>query len=111
MWKEMRTASFLHKLKDPRVMPASVLLEMATLNGSRALHINAGMLRPGCHADIILVELNRPEFASSNLLSALVHGTCEVKTTIVDGKILMEDHNVLVIDEAKVIEDAENRFR
>ncbi len=109
MWKEMRTASLLHKLKDPKAMPASKVLEMATVNGSRALGINAGVLKPGSLADIIIVGLKKPHFTSSNLISSLVGcaSGCDVKTTIVDGKILMEDYKVN-IDEEKIIEVAKD---
>ncbi|MFZ3059948.1 MAG: amidohydrolase family protein [Candidatus Methanoperedens sp.] len=109
MWKEMRTASYLHKLKDPQVLPASKVLEMATVNGARALGINAGVLKPGYAADIILIDLKKPQFTSSNLTSALVHGSsgCDVKTTIVDGKIRMEDYRV-ELDEEKIMDDARN---
>ncbi|MCZ7400428.1 MAG: amidohydrolase family protein [Candidatus Methanoperedens sp.] len=109
MWKEMRTASYLHKLKDPQVLPASKVLEMATVNGARTLGINAGALKPGFAADIILIDLKKPQFTLSNLTSALVHGAsgCDVKTTIVDGKILMEDYRV-ELDEEKIMDDARN---
>ncbi|VVB88958.1 5'-deoxyadenosine deaminase [uncultured archaeon] len=108
MWKEMRAASYLHKLKDPQAMPASTVLGMATVNGAQALGIKAGVLKPGYLADIILVDLKKPQFASANLISALIHGAsgCDVRTTIVNGEILMEDHEVKVIDEEKVIKDA-----
>ncbi len=107
MWKEMRMTSYLHKLKDPQVMPASKVLEMATVNGAQALGINAGVLKPGSIADIIIVDLKKPHFTSSNLISSLVScaSGCDVKTTIVDGKILMEDYRVN-IDEEKIIKDA-----
>lgn len=110
MWKEMRMASYLHKLKDPKVLPASKMLEIATLNGASALGINTGKLKAGCLADIIIVDLKKPHFASSNISSALVRGAsgCDVRTTIVGGKILMEDYRVAVLDEDKVIEDAAN---
>lgn len=109
MWKEMRCASLLHKLKDPMSMPAPKVLEMATVNGARALGINAGVLKSGYLADIILVDLKKPHFASSNLISSLVRGAsgCDVKTTIVDGEILMENYRVK-LDEEKIIEDARN---
>lgn len=107
MWKEMRMAAMLHKLKNPRSMPAEQVLEMATVNGARALNIKSGVLRPGFFADIIVVDLKKPHFASSNLVSSLVHGAagCDVKTTIVNGKILMEDYKV-TLDEEKIIGDA-----
>ena len=108
MWKEMRAAQMLHKPRNPRAMPASVTLGMATVNGARALGINAGMLKAGCLADIIIVDLKKPQFVSADLVTALVNGAsgCDVRTTIVDGKVLMEDHEVLGLDEEKIIEDA-----
>ncbi len=110
MWKEMRMASYLHKLKDPQVLPASKVLEMATVNGARALGINAGVLKPGCMADIIIVDLKKLNFIASNLTSALIHGTCgcNVKTTIVDGRILMENYKVTVLDEEGILEASRN---
>ncbi|GFO97503.1 N-ethylammeline chlorohydrolase [groundwater metagenome] len=108
MWKEMRCASLLHRLKDPQAMPSSKVLEMATRNGARALGINAGALAPGRLADIIVVDIKKPQFMSSNPVSALVHGAsgCDVKTTIVNGKVLMEERRVEGFDEEKIIRDA-----
>lgn len=96
MWKEMRSALHIHKLKNPEATTSSKVLEMASVNGAKAMGINAGMLRAGCLADIILVELKKPHFTSSNLISSLVKSACGcgVKTTIVDGKILMEDYEI-----------------
>ena len=107
MWKEMRAAMLLHKLKDTRMLPAQKVLEMATVNGARALGINAGVLNAGCLADIIIVDMGKPQFISSNIPSALVNGAsgCDVRTVIVDGKVLMEDHFVNVMNEKKVIDD------
>ncbi len=105
MWKEMRNASLLHKLKNPQTMSSSTVLGMATSNGAKALGINAGALKPGFLADVILLDLKKPQFISSNPISALVHGASDVKTTIVNGKILMEDYK-MGLDEEKIVEDA-----
>ncbi len=107
MWKEMRCASFLHRLKDPQAMPSLKVLEMATKNGAHALGINAGVLAPGRLADIIIVDIKKPQFTSKDLSSSLVHGAagCDVRTMIVGGKILMDEHRV-ELDEDKIIEDA-----
>lgn len=107
MWREMRCAMLLHRLKEPQAMPSSKVLEMATINGSRAMGINAGMLAPGRLADIIIVDIRKPQFASTDIVSSIVNGAtgCDVKTTIVGGRILMEDHRV-ELDEAKIIDDA-----
>jgi 5-methylthioadenosine/S-adenosylhomocysteine deaminase len=108
MWKEMRHAMLLHKLNDSRSMTASKVFEMATVKGACALGINAGVLAAGGLADIIIVELKKPQFLSSDIVTALVNGAsgCDVRTTIVNGKVLMEDHNVIVLDENKVMEEA-----
>lgn len=113
MWKEMRHAMMLHNLNKRQALTASRVLEMATVNGARALGINTGMLRAGCIADLIIVDMKKPQFASSNLISALVHGAsgCDVRTTIVEGKILMEDHRVLTLNEEKVMEEAEKTIK
>jgi len=107
MWKEMRTASLLHKLKDPEAMPASCVLDMATKNGAKALGINAGEICAGRFADIIIVDLIKPKFVSSDPVKALVHSAsgCDVKTTIVNGNILMEDGNTQ-LDEETIIQNA-----
>jgi 5-methylthioadenosine/S-adenosylhomocysteine deaminase len=113
MWKEMRCASLLHRLKDARTMPAYTVLKMATTNGARALGINAGVLAPGRLADIIVVDIKKPQFMSPNPVSALVHGAsgCDVRTTIVNGKVLMEDRRIEGLDEEKIIRDAGNAMR
>lgn len=108
MWKEMRVASLLHKGKDPRTMPALRVLEMASVNGARAMGINAGMLKKGCLADIIIVDMEKVKFISCDLISSLVNGAsgCDVDTTIVNGKVLMEDHKIIGFFEEKIMEDA-----
>lgn len=107
MWKEMRAASLIHKLSNAGGIPASKVLGMATANGARALGIKAGVLASGYLADIIIVDVKKPYFTSPNLFSSLAGcaSGCDVKTTIVNGKILMEDYKV-DIDEEKIIDDA-----
>ncbi len=108
MWKEMRCASLLHRLKDPQSMPSSKVIEMATKNGARSLGINSGVLKAGNLADIIIVDIKKPQFASADIMSSLVNGAtgCDVKTSIVNGRVLMEDRMVTIFDENKIIENA-----
>ncbi len=108
MWKEMGCASLLHRHKDPAAMKSSKVLEMATKNGAQAMGINAGVLKQGYLADIIIVDIKKPQFASSDIVSSLVSGTTgyDVKTTIVNGKVLMEDRKVAIFNENKIIENA-----
>ncbi|MBE0521889.1 MAG: amidohydrolase family protein [Candidatus Methanoperedenaceae archaeon] len=108
MWNEMRAASAIHKSKGNNGITPRKLLEMATVNGAKALDINAGVLKPGCCADIIIVDTGKLQLVPGDIYSALVYGVSgfDVRTTIVDGKILMEDYEVKVLEEEKVIEGA-----
>lgn len=111
MFEEMKVAALLQKVStmDPTALPAKEVIKMATVNGARALGINAGMIRTGALADIIIVDKNkahmRPFYdAASHLVySAKGH---DVMTSIVNGKLLMENYEVLCMDEVKVIEEA-----
>lgn len=94
MIEEMKFASLLQKLHQNRqtVLPAGEVLRLATVNGSRALGIDAGEIREGKLADIILVRTRAPEFtplhdAEANLVYAASGGV--VDTTICNGRILM----------------------
>jgi len=78
IWKEMRAASLLHRLKDPQAMPSHTVLQMATVNGASALGIRAGVLAPGYLADIIVVDIRKPQFVSPDIVSALVEGAAGV---------------------------------
>jgi 5-methylthioadenosine/S-adenosylhomocysteine deaminase len=67
------------------------------------------MLKVGMAADIIIVDMNKPHLVPvHNQMSHLVYAAkgSDVRTTIVDGHILMEDGKVLSMDQNKVIEQA-----
>lgn len=111
IFEEMKTAALLHKLStgNPTALPARQVLEMATLNGAKALGTETGMLKTGMKADLIIVDMKKPHLTPCfDVPSHLVYsaGGSDVRTTIVDGKILMDDYRVLGLDEQKVIEDA-----
>ena len=98
MFEAMRQAAFLHKLitRDPRAIPAPAALEMATIDGARALgHGQAiGSLEPGKRADLIVVSMaSARQTPMYDPLSHLVYVTRgdDVRTTIVNGEILMRD--------------------
>ncbi len=68
-----------------------------------------GTLEVGKKADLILVDLNKPHFAPwNNSVSDLVYSAqgSDVKTTIVNGKILMKDYEVLTMDAEKIMAEA-----
>jgi len=109
MFESMKVAALLQKFvsRDPTVMPAREAFEMATLGGARALGIDAGLLDVGRLADIVLVDLRRPELAPrhddiSNLVYS-GHGNI-VDSVICDGEVLMKSRRVK--GEAEIIEKA-----
>ena len=112
----MRTGAYLQRAlyANPKLMPAGQVLRMATVNGARALGVDAGVLAPGRKADIILVETESEFFDSrspayrANLLPRLVFATngAMVRSVIVDGRIVVEDRVMKTVDEADVTERA-----
>ena len=112
--EEMKMASLLQKVDtlDPKVLTAEETLKMATINGAKTLHLEdeIGSIEVGKKADIILIDTNDvnliPE--SSSLASNIVYAAngSNVDTTICNGKILMENRKILVLDEEKILEDA-----
>ncbi|NJE10962.1 amidohydrolase family protein [Thermococcus sp. MAR1] len=112
MLDEMKLAALLHKVHnlDPTVADAKTVFKMATINGARALRLNAGVIKPGYLADIAIIDFNQPHLRPiNNVISHLVYSASgnDVETTIVDGKILMLDREVLTLDEEKILDEAE----
>ena len=107
MMEEMDLAAKLQKTYrvDPRALGAKGALEMATIEGARALHMEKeiGSLEAGKKADFVVLNLNVPNAvpmfdAYSQIVYALK--TSEVETVVVGGKTLMKDGKVLTVDEA-----------
>lgn len=88
---------------DPKAITAEQVVEMATLNGYRAIgwENELGVLAAGRKADLILIDLDRPEWVPSyNLVYSLVYSASgdSVDTVIVDGRVLMERRELKTID-------------
>jgi 5-methylthioadenosine/S-adenosylhomocysteine deaminase len=120
MFEQMKWAALIHRARqaDASLMSTDTVLRMATLNGANALHQETGALKPGLKADIILVNLKGPHFIplvtgeESNIKAHLVysaHGE-DVDTTIVDGRILMENRVIKTVDEQETLEKANQAF-
>ena len=98
MFEAMRQASFLakHATRDPTAVPAQTALDMATIGGARALGMERliGSLEPGKRADLITVSMARarqtPIYDPVSHLVYVTRGD-DVRTTIVNGKVLMQD--------------------
>ena len=117
LWEEMDTAAKLHKTftGDPKVLSAEQAFEMATIRGARALHLEnlIGSIEMGKRADIAIVDFDglhqTPYF---NVYSSLVYATkaSDVRTVIINGKIVMLNRRLLTLDE-NVIKNTANAYR
>jgi len=113
MLAEMQAAALLAKLEslEATALPAMAALELATINGARALGMEKtiGSLEVGKRADLIAVDLSQPHTQPiNNVISQLVYATSgqEVTHSWVDGKALLRDREVIGLDVPNVIEMA-----
>jgi 5-methylthioadenosine/S-adenosylhomocysteine deaminase len=96
MFEEMHLASLMHKgrLNDPTVMNAWDVIEMATVNGARALGMHdSGEIALGKAADLCLVDLDKPHLSPALSVPDLVVNSMhasDVVMTMVDGEILYD---------------------
>ena len=113
MFEAMRQAAFLAKLttSDPKAMPARTALDLATMGGARALGMERaiGSLEKGKRADLITVSMSAarqtPMYDPVSHLVYVTRGD-DVRTTIVNGKVLMKERRLRTLDEDKVLADA-----
>ena len=113
MFTEMREAALLQKvLHGPECLPARRVLRMATIDGAKALGLEneIGSLEVGKKADLIVVDLKRLHSSprSSDVISTLVYSAqpCDVRTTIVDGHVLMREGELTIMNEKEVIDES-----
>ena len=116
MFEVMKFASLVHRAArvDASLFQAPDVLGMATRNGAAALGHDTGQLRPGAKADVILIDTRNVMFTplaehnADQLYSHLVYAAngSAVDTTIVDGQILMRGRQLLTMDEAEILRQA-----
>ena len=113
MLEEIRLAAILHKVNelDPLSVPAAEALKMGTETGAKAIWLDdTGVIAPGKKADIVLYDLNRPEWCPRhNLVSLLVYSasSASADTMICNGKVIMEKGKVLTMDEERILHEAQ----
>jgi 5-methylthioadenosine/S-adenosylhomocysteine deaminase len=110
MFEEMRLAALLAKGQTGRadVLPAWQALEMATLNGAKALGLDSviGSLLPGKAADITAVDFSSLELAPCyDPVSHLVYaaGREHVSHVWVNGKMLLNDGELITLEEQELL--------
>ncbi len=114
MFETMKTGALLQKLfyENPTVLPAFETLQMATINGAKALGIDkhVGSLEVGKSADIILVDFSKPHLKPlHDVYASLVYSAraSDVDTVIVNGQVLMENRRLTILDEEAIMENAD----
>jgi 5-methylthioadenosine/S-adenosylhomocysteine deaminase len=112
LFAEMDTAAKLHKvhLLDPTVMAAETVLRMATIDAARVLGMGdaVGSLEAGKLADVIVIDTAGPHLTPMyDPVSHLVYAVrgSDVRHTMINGRLVMEDRNLLTIDEEKAMAD------
>ena len=110
MLEVLKTTALLHKVHslDAMALLPEDVIWMACQGGASAFGQpdQIGSLEPGKKADLVLVDLNTPlAMPVHRVPSALVYNlsTRDVDTVIVDGKILMQNKEVLVLDEKALL--------
>jgi len=118
LFTEMDTLAKLHKIRtmDTTAMDAVTALRMATIEGARALGMDedVGSLERGKKADVIVIDLNRPHLTPLyNPFSHIVYAArgSDVSHTIIDGRLLMAQRNLLSIDLVELLARVDDKAR
>ena len=113
MFEEMDLAAKLAKVttNDPRALPATAALEMATIRGARALGMEKeiGSLEGGKRADLIMVRIDRPNAVPLyDPISQMVYAlkADDVRDVMVNGKPVVRDAKILTLNAAQILQKA-----
>ncbi|MGH8057762.1 MAG: amidohydrolase family protein [Candidatus Entotheonellia bacterium] len=109
--RSMYLAAVLYKdaRQSTQMIPAETALELATLNGAKALGLEQeiGSIEVGKKADLVLFDTMRPEWRSLfNPVNTLVYNADgrSVHTVIVDGRTVVEAYRACFVDEGTLIQ-------
>lgn len=118
MINDMRWASYLQKVHagDPALMPVETVLEMATINGAKAMGLEdqIGSIEIGKQADFVALDMHKPRLTPApDPVSAIVcagNGS-DVDTVVIGGRIVVEAGRVCSMDEERILAEADQRAR
>jgi 5-methylthioadenosine/S-adenosylhomocysteine deaminase len=113
LMEEMDLAAKLQKItkKDPRALGAKSVVEMATIEGAKALHMEKqiGSLEAGKKADIILISLDEPNAVPMyDIYAQLAYALkgSDVETVVIGGRVVMRDKKLLTLNEPEILAKA-----
>jgi 5-methylthioadenosine/S-adenosylhomocysteine deaminase len=117
----MKVCALAHKAHrwDPTLATAQKVLDMATIDGARAIgkEKEIGSIEKGKRADLVLLDLREPNMmpihGKETVISDLVYSASgyNVDTTIVDGRVLMRNKKYVKLDPSKIEEGVEASVR
>ena len=114
MLETMKTSAMIQKAwrDDPTAMPLHELMDMATVNGAKALGLKAGRIEKGYLADILIVDTQNYNFISPGSFEAnfvyAAHSD-SISSVICNGRFVMRDR--VVPNEAKILEEARETLK
>jgi 5-methylthioadenosine/S-adenosylhomocysteine deaminase len=118
LFEEMHLAALLQKWlrRDAEALPARQVLRMATINGAKALGLEAeiGSLEVGKQADVIVIDAAQPHLAPRHdPIALLVYSAqaADVATVLVAGRILLEERRLTTLDAESLLELATAQTR
>jgi 5-methylthioadenosine/S-adenosylhomocysteine deaminase len=113
LMEEIDLAAKLQKISkmDPRALGAKSVVEMATIEGAKAVHLEKeiGSLEPGKKADLILINLNEPNAVPMyDVYSQLAYAlkANDVDTVVIGGRVVMRDRKLLTLREGEILAKA-----
>ncbi len=113
LMEEMDLAAKLQKITkmDPRALGAKSVVELATIEGAKALHMEKeiGSLEVGKKADIILISLDEPNAVPMyELYAQLAYALkgSDVETVVIGGHVVMRDKKLLTLNETEILAKA-----
>ena len=116
MFTEMRSAALLQKVsRGAASLPAARVLRMATRGGARALGLEdeIGSIEEGKRADLTLIDLGRLHTTPRpDVVSTIVYAaeSSDVRTVLIDGRIVLRDGTLTTLDEREVIDEAQRQY-
>jgi 5-methylthioadenosine/S-adenosylhomocysteine deaminase len=113
LMEEMDLAAKLAKISkmDPLALNAKAVVEMATIDGARALHLEkeTGSLEAGKKADFIVIGLDAPNAVPMyDIYAQLAYAlkASDVETVVIGGRVVMRDRKLLTVEERAAVAKA-----
>ena len=113
LMEEIDLAAKLQKISkmDPRALGAQSVVEMATIEGAKAVHLETeiGSLEAGKKADLILINLGEPNAVPMyDVYSQLAYAlkASDVDTVVIGGRVVMRDRKLLTLHESEILAKA-----